>query len=202
MKNIVVLFLVHVICLRNSSYAQSIIDYYKSDLCEFFTKGEEKALGINVRMVYPCDWIVSKNVRPGTLVQYSFNLSDSIYISQNINFKKIPTKWDWSIESMKETKKIFEKVNLEKGIKLESFKQVSIDLLKSIEYESSLYAENTIGKKHGYTIQYIIPYKLTSIAITFRVTATSIDNAKRLYDLYLPLFKYLADKTVVLSQWE
>jgi hypothetical protein len=59
-----------------------------------------------------------------------------------------------------------------------------------------------VGKKYGYVIQYIIPYKYTSITITFGVTANSLEMANQIYELYVPLFKYLADKTVVLSQWE
>ena len=198
-----ILSLSYFFCLINSSCGQSIIDHYKNDLCEFSTIEEaEKSHGINVRMVYPCEWDISNNVRSGTLVQYLFIINDSTYITQNINISSVTHEMDWSIESFKKTREIFQKVHLEKGIKLKSFKQVSIDLLKSIECESSYISEYTIGKKYGHTIQYIIPYKHTSIAITFGVTASNIDSSNRLYELYLPLFKYIADKTVVLSQWK
>jgi hypothetical protein len=191
-----------IIYLDFSSIAQPIIEIYKNDICELKTNGNDATNGVKIRMLYPCEWAGTDNVRPGTLIQYSYYIDETTYITQNINFRKISALWDWSTMSMVKGEEIIRKTNLEKGIKLESFKQISIDLLKSIECKSSIIIEAPVGKKYGYVIQYIIPYKYTSITITFGVTANSLEMANQIYELYVPLFKYLADKTVVLSQWE
>lgn len=200
--NKLILITISILNLNFNTIAQSIIETYINDICELRTIGNATTNGVKIRLLYPCEWSGSNNVRPGTLIQYSYYIDELTFITQNVIFNINSDHWNWSTKSMDKKEEMIRKVNLEKGIKLESFKQISIDLLKSIECKSSFSIEAPVGKRYGYVTQYIIPYEHTSIIITFGVSANSLEIANRVYELYLPFFKYLADKTVVLSQWE
>ena len=178
------------------SNAQIIQDIF----CDFVTDGTGESKGLKIKIKFPCDWDATPGDRPGVIKSFSFKITDSVYSYITLNIikeKEITSKYKDNALKPEEIKKSFQQAG-----EFISYRMTKIDMLDCAEVVFRAKVETPLGEIMMDNLGYLFFYKDFQIFLTYTVGAVDSNIAKKYFEKSNLIFKLLATKTVVISQWE
>jgi hypothetical protein len=165
--------------------------------CYINTRGLPNSLGANINFYYPCQWQEYNgnfNI-PTQIKQYVHETSDSLMVSVSFDIEKLVRELsDKEIYSI--TSQSFLSEHTQNEDKFVSSKRVCIDGCKG----SCVIVKRDKYKSYSYYMTYLLYNGGIAIGMTYMLNTQSPKNADfNFYNIYLPLFERLAQKTKLIK---
>jgi hypothetical protein len=195
-----IIFLFLLFASRINASAQEATTTFWNDQCSFETDGTGKAVGLKIKISYPCVWTMADGDRPHVVKKFSYNLGNGKTLIQSLTINKMPGE-----SSRMEIAEMFSNKGLKELIgsagTFISGRKVKIDGVDCGEIVMKAKRESPVATLNIFFLQYYIVYKDKIINLAFAAAALTESEAEALFMRYKKLFQALATNTIILSQW-
>lgn len=173
------------------------------NLCVVTTENNTKAKGINLKLYFPCNWLEFDGERPSVVNKYGYQI-DNEFNTQMIcvividKVKGIPDNTNPPSDIFSESQL---KKNIPPGSTYIGSRAIKVDGLNCGETIFKLDYPSANGVLFAKSISYALFYKDKVINISYGINSNNNSICNNSFTKYLPLFKKLISKTVILNQW-
>jgi hypothetical protein len=165
-----------------------------SGTCFINTKESERAIGVKMKLYYPCKWEKFSELETNfkTLIEqrvYQINNTDLVGLSFDISsYGQVFTPQ--MIDKL-QSEEFLKKATENKGQEFISWKKVQVQSFKG---DQSFTMQKTIDGVTFFLINHIF-YQDKVITITYMALSSNENNARKLFEINTPLFNSLFNKT-------